>query len=200
MTIRRWKPVAASIGLLFSVNVSGCNRAAARIPGASLSFPPTSTRTTAQTSYPYSVVVTVPLDARSKHYGERVGGTEWTGCSTDPFWQSDVPALIQDRITTELAESKLFVAVSKGVPKPGDMVLRSEIHALCSQAIGFVYLRVAGISSLKMTVERDGKLLLEDTFERVVTDADTEYTGSQVTFIEPGNGRNDIRQPSRVVP
>jgi hypothetical protein len=43
---------------------------------------------------------------------------------------------------------------------------------------------VAGIASLRITVERNGKRLFENRFERVVTDADDEYTGSQVAFIE----------------
>jgi hypothetical protein len=33
-------------------------------------------------------------------------------------------------------------------------------------------------------LKRDGRPLLEHKFERVVTDADAQYTGSQVTFIE----------------
>lgn len=35
-----------------------------------------------------------------------------------------------------------------------------------------------------MTVERDGHPLFEQKFERGVTDADPQYTGSQVAFIE----------------
>ena len=33
-------------------------------------------------------------------------------------------------------------------------------------------------------MERDGMVLMDKKFERVVTDADPEYSGSQVTFIE----------------
>jgi hypothetical protein len=45
-------------------------------------------------------------------------------------------------------------------------------------------LTVAGISSIHIEVEQNGKRLFERTFERVVTDDDPEYTGWQVTTIE----------------
>jgi hypothetical protein len=38
--------------------------------------------------------------------------------------------------------------------------------------------------AIKFTIERNGVVLLEKRYERVVTDADPEYTGSQVTMIE----------------
>lgn len=175
---------ARNLSFVVCCCLMGCNRAAVRIPGASLSFPPTSTHYVARTSYPYAVVVAEPADVRADHYGERVAGTRWTGCSTDPFWGTDVRSLIRERLSTELTESKLFARVSQGPPTEGDLVIHSEIRALCSQAIGFIYLRVAGISALKMTVDRDGQPLFAHQFESVVTDADDEYTGSQVTFIE----------------
>jgi hypothetical protein len=165
-------------------SVTGCNRAGARIPGASLSFPQTSTHFVARAPVPYAVFVALPSDARSAHYGERVAGTHWTGCKTDPFWSTDVPDLIRQRLVAELEAAKLFEHVSQGTSGPNDLVLQTEIDALCSQAIGFLYLRVAGIASLRITVERNGKRLFENRFERVVTDADDEYTGSQVAFIE----------------
>ncbi|MBI1816196.1 MAG: hypothetical protein HYR72_14560 [Deltaproteobacteria bacterium] len=63
-------------------------------------------------------------------------------------------------------------------------MVRSEIDAFCSQAVGFLFSRVAGITALKITVERDGRPLFERKFERVITDADAEYSGSRATFIE----------------
>lgn len=166
------------------VSVVACNRAAVRIPGASLSFPPTSTGYAAAKTYPLSVVIALPVDRRPEHYGETVAGTSWTGCETDPFWASNAPAVIRDRMVSEFTQSKLFTNVSHAPPGPGDLVVRSDIEAFCSQAIGFLFSRVAGISALKIIVERDGRVLLERKFERVVTDADKQYTGSQVTFIE----------------
>ena len=53
--------------LVLCVVAVGCNRAAARIPGASLSFPPVSTRYTASNAYPFHVSVSMPLDHRPEH-------------------------------------------------------------------------------------------------------------------------------------
>jgi hypothetical protein len=175
---------AATAALIAGLFSSACNRAAVRIPGASLSFPATPTHYVAQKTHPFNVDVAMPVDRRPEHYGEAVAGTRWKGCRTDPFWASDAPSVIRDRIVTELAQAKLFNAVSQGPPAPGTVVIRSEIDAFCSQAVGFLFLRVAGISALKITVERDGQVLFERRFERVVTDADPHYTGWQVTFIE----------------
>lgn len=178
------RSAVALTALLVCVWVVGCNRAAARIPGASLSFPATSTNYVATQTYPYTVVVAMPIDQRGDHYGERVAGTRWTGCRTDPFWATDAASVIRDRLTTELRTSHLFAQVSQEPPTPGDVVLRTEIDAFCSQAVGFIYGRIAGISALKITAERDGQPLFEHKFERVVTDADAEYTGLQIAFIE----------------
>jgi ABC-type uncharacterized transport system auxiliary subunit len=161
-----------------------CNRAALRIPGASLSFPETPTRYAVQKTYPYNVAVAPPTDLRADHYGERVAGTRWTGCQTDALWGDQAPSIIQSRLATELSASKLFADARPGEPSAGDLVIRSEIHAFCSQVVGFIYNRVAGITALNIVLERDGKVLFKQKFERVVTDADPQYTGSQVTFLE----------------
>jgi hypothetical protein len=121
---------------------------------------------------------------RSEHYEEHVAGTRWTGCRTDPFWKNEAPAIIRDRITTELSESKLFARVLQAEAAPSDIVIRTEMHAFCSQAFGFLIIRVAGITALKIAVERNGRALFQHKFERVVTDADPQYTGSQIGFIE----------------
>ncbi len=164
--------------------IAGCNRAAVRVPGASLSFPATPTHYLAQKTYPYNAAVLLPIDLRREHYEEHVAGTRWTGCRTDPFWTTEAPVIIRDRIVTELTASKLFARVSQVTSEPSDIVIRSEIHAFCSQAVGFIFLRVAGISALKITVERNGRALFQHKFERVVTDADPQYSGSQVGSIE----------------
>jgi hypothetical protein len=126
----------------------------------------------------------MPIDRRADHYGERVAGTRWTGCSTDPFWATDATSLVRERMVVALGDAKLFDQVSQGPPPPGGLVLHSELDAFCSQAVGFLFMRVAGITALKITVERDGQVLFDHKFERVVTDADPQYTGSQATFIE----------------
>lgn len=180
----RIKLAALLAAPVICLSLAGCNRAAVRIPGASLAFPPTATHYAAQRIHPFSIAVTMPVDRRPEHYGEPVAGTRWAGCRTDPFWASDAPSVIRHRLVTELAQSKLFAHVSDGPPAAGEVVLRTEIDAFCSQAVGFLILRVAGISALKITLERDGQRLFEHKFERVVTDADPQYTGSQATFIE----------------
>jgi len=63
-------------------------------------------------------------------------------------------------------------------------MLKSEIHAFCSQAKGVLLVRDAGIAAVRFSLERDGKVVWERKIEHVVTDADPEYSGSQVTFVE----------------
>ena len=179
----RWR-IKAVVAVSACLLADGCNRAAMRIPGASLSFPQTSTGYVASKTHPLNVVVTMPMDLRPEHYDEKVAGTRWGGCRTDPFWAADAPSIIRDRMVAEFAQSKLFANVSQGTPADGDLVVRSDVDAFCSQAVGFLILRVAGISAIKITIERNGRPLFERKFERVVTDADPQYTGSQVTFIE----------------
>jgi hypothetical protein len=62
--------------------------------------------------------------------------------------------------------------------------MNTEVDAFCSQAIGVIYLRVAGMSGLHITLRRNGKFFMNEKFEKVVTDADPEYTGSQLAFIQ----------------
>ncbi len=184
-------PKAKSAGSFFSAFLivivffgCGCNRSALRVPGASLSFPETPTGYTAKTSYPHVLLISTPVDQRSLHYSEHVAGTKWMGCSTDPLWGTDASQIIQQRLAKELQASNLFSEVSTTPTGPDDVIMKTEIHALCSQSVGFLIIRVAGISSLHVTFEQKGKVLLDQKFEKGVTDADKEYTGSQVTFIE----------------
>ena len=163
---------------------TGCNRAALRIPGASTSFPSTATQYKAKTTYPYTLVVAKPMDQRTQHYGEQIGGTGWTGCSTDALWVDDADQLIQRRLVTELTSSGLFSKVTTQETGANDLVMRSDIYAFCSQVKGFLIARVAGISSLQVSLEQKDKVLLKQKFEKVVTDADKEYTGPSAGFIE----------------
>jgi hypothetical protein len=149
-----------------------------------LAFPETPTYYRAKAHYPYSIAVLAPVDRRSEHYGERIAGTHWEGCSTDALWGGDATALIQKRLVSELEASGLFPSVVTTPARPEDMVMRTEIHAFCSQVVGLLFLRVAGITALKVTLEQNGKVLFDHKFEKVVTDADKEYSGSQATFIE----------------
>ena len=173
-----------------SMIVCGCNRSALRIPGASLSFPETPTGFTAKsTPYPYVLVVSSPVDQRGQHYGEQVAGTTWTGCQTDPFWSTSAPEIIQQRMINELQASGMFLKVTTTSGSPDDVVMKTDINAFCSQTVGFLIARVAGIASLHVTCERNGRVLLDQKFEKVVTDADKEFTGSFAGMIEQAMSR-----------
>jgi hypothetical protein len=170
--------------LLMSLAVAACNRAALRVPGASMPFPETRTGYVARTTYPLALVVAAPIDRRPQHYSARVAGTRWTGCSTDPFWAESAAQVIRDSLVIELRASGVFREVSKTEPKPGALVLKTSVDAFCSQAVGFLFVRVAGIIALHVTIERNGATLLDHKFEKVVTDADPAYTGSSFATLE----------------
>jgi len=175
-----------AVMMVLGVSLAACNRAGLRFAGASLPFPEVTTQYVAKKNYPYGVVVAMPTDLRADHYGEQVAGTSWTGCRTDTFAGDEAMTVIHNRLAAELTASKLFANVRQGKPGAGDLLVRSEVHAFCSQVVGFIYGRVAGITALDIVVERDGKPLFKQKFERVVTDADSEYTGSQIGYIEQG--------------
>lgn len=174
------------IGTIFLLlATTGCNRATLRVYGASTEFPQTVSGYIAKARFPGRLVVELPQDDRARYYGEKVDGTNWKGCSTDALWGKDAAAqLIQQRLVQEFSASGLFPEVTTNAPTAGDVVLKTDIDAFCSQVVGFLYDRAAGICSLQISLERDGKVLVNQKFEKVVTDADPEYTGSQVTFIE----------------
>lgn len=176
---RRLALVALTLAALL-----GCNRAAVRIPGASTPFPQTPATYHAKASLPVGLTVARPVDARDSHYGERVAGTRWRGCRTDPFWTSESVDVIQARVAADLAASGLFPRVTTDEAAPERLVLRTEVDAFCSEAVGFIYLRVAGISAMRFKVRQGDGVLFDRKIERVVTDADPEYTGLQVATIE----------------
>jgi hypothetical protein len=104
-------PVVVMILSVFLM--SGCNRSALRIYGASGDFPETPTRYTAKASYPYGIAVSTPIDLRSEHYGEPVAGTKWKGCSTDPFTNPGTASeVVRLRLVKELQTASLFSKVS----------------------------------------------------------------------------------------
>jgi hypothetical protein len=164
----------------------GCNRAGARIPGISLPFDDTRTGFLAKRTLPVAIEIEPPIDVRQAHYGEKVAGTKWTGCSTDPLWISSASDLVHDRLRQEVAASKLFLPAPDPTARSNKLILKTQIHAFCSQAVGFLFMRIAGISAFDFTLEHNGKVIWQRKIERVVTDADPDYTGSQVTFIEQG--------------
>ena len=168
---------------------SSCNRAALRVPGASLSFPTSASGFIASTTTPLSLSVAMPVDARDRHYGERIANTQWEACYTDGLWISSTPSVVRDRVQADLAASGLFASVSSEPAAPGDLTLSTEVDAFCSQVVGFLFLRVAGVVAITFRIERDGAVLFERRFEKVVTDADPEYTGMQIAMIEQAMNR-----------
>ena len=127
----------------------------------------------------------MPVDERTNHYGEPIAGTKWKAVSTDALWgRGAAPQLIQERFVQELSASGLFARVTTGPAQPGDIVLKTDIHAFCSQIIGFIYMRAAGISAVEVTLQKGDKTLNDQKFQSVVTDADDEYIGSNVGTVE----------------
>ena len=173
------------LAVFLLMSFTGCNRAEVRIPGASAEFPKTLSGYQAKKHYADKLTVTVPIDLRTNYHGVKVGGTNWEGCETDTFFGDQARYIIRDNVMKELSDAKLFQEVSDSIePKAHDLYLRMEINAFCSQVKGFVIARVAGIVSMKFSLMRDDQILYSRKIEKVVTDADPEYTGSQVGFIE----------------
>ena len=172
-----------AVALVLACLLLGCNRAALRIPGAAGSFHAASTGYVATSTLPRAVRVALPTDARRAHLGEPVAKTSWRGCETDPFWGDSAPRTLGEELARELRDSKIFERVTEA-DDPSALVLDTEIRALCAQVVGFLWVRVAGITSLHFTLRDGERVLYESTIEKVVTDADEEYSGSQVSFIE----------------
>jgi len=151
--------------------------------GAAGSFHAAQTGYLATDTTARSLRVSLPVDMRSAHFGERIAGTRWKACRTDPFWEDSAPRTLAAELERELRESRIFETVNS----PEDLtplVLETEIRAWCSEAVGFLFIRAAGITSLRFTLKDGDATLFERTIESVVTDADPQYTGSQVSFIE----------------
>jgi hypothetical protein len=173
--------IVATIAVTFTV---AFNRAAARIPGASGSFHHVDTGFDSDYRSPRVLYVHLPIDSRKDHYDEPVAGTRWTGCRTDAFWGDAAIRIIRDELVREIEKSGLFSRVVTAPPESGHLTLRTDIRAFCSQVVGFIYVRVAGIASLEFTLLEGEALVLEERMDRVVTDRDAEYTGASVGFIK----------------
>lgn len=163
---------------------TSCNRAAVRFPGAAGTFHPANTGFRSEYRDDRVLYIEIPVDSREGHYGEPVAGTRWKGCRTDAFWGDAATRIIRDELVREIGESGLFSQVVTSPPPSGHLTLRTNIRAFCSQAIGFLFIRVAGITSLEFTLLEDHVSLFDQRLDRVVTDADDEYTGASVGFIK----------------
>jgi hypothetical protein len=173
-----------SLIALLVVSVLSCNRAGVRVPGASLAFPETSVEFRASAPIKLSLYVAPARDLRSEHVGEVVGGGRWKACRTDPLWVTTASDIVRERILVALSASGIFSRVHANPDLRADLVLLPEIHAFCSQAIGFIFVRVAGITALRLHVTRVDDTMFDRKFEKVVTDADPEYTGAFGTTVE----------------
>jgi hypothetical protein len=172
------------VAILFLAQSLGCNRALFRIPGVAGPFPPTPTGYTAKHLKAREVSVLLPTDLRGKHYGEKIAGTKWKACRTDALPGSAAPGIIQERVASELQKSGLFENVQTAGDTNAPLVLKTEIDAFGAQARGFIlipWMRIVGITSLRFILIDSGKVVFDEKIERVVTDADKEYTGSNVS-------------------
>lgn len=178
-------PSQARIAIaLLVLSLTACNRAGMRIPGASLSFPETPVEYRAPSPVSMSLRIDPAVDLRSEHSGEVVASSRWKACRTDPLWATTATSIVGERLLAALSASGAFSQVHADPRAPADLVLVPEVHAFCAQAVGFVYLRVAGISAIRLRIARGDETVFDRKFERVVTDADTEYTGLPIATIE----------------
>lgn len=184
----RHRVQVADFGVVLAIAISlcltTCNRAALRVPGVALSFPEVNTGFVAERTLPVTIIIAPPSDVRKAHYSDTVAGTRWEGCRTDTFWSDSATNIFQQNLNREIASSKLFHQPQTYPPPVDYLVLKSEIHAFCSQVVGFVFQRIAGIVAVKFSLVKNGKTVWQRQIEHVVTDTDPEYTGSQITFIE----------------
>jgi hypothetical protein len=168
---------------VFGLVMSGCNRGALRLYGTGSSFPWASTNFSSPKQYPYTVFVSLPEDKTSEYYGHSIAGTSWQGTRTDTFEENTMRDLIRQELRRELQSAKIFTGVSSAETADG-LILETEIRAFGAQVRGFIWNRVGGVSSFEFTLKKNGKILFKKAYEKVVTDADPEYTGSGIGFIE----------------
>jgi hypothetical protein len=171
------------VALMLGASTS-CNRAAVRVPGTAGTFHPTNTGFRSEHRDDRLLYIEFPVDSREAHFGERVAATRWRGCRTDTFWGDAAPRIIRDELAAEIGASGLFSQVVIEPPQSDHLTLRTNIRAFCSQVIGIFFVRVAGITSLEFSLLEGDAALLDDRLDRVVTDADDEYTGSSIGFIK----------------
>lgn len=157
--------------------------AAAPEPVEHVDFPGGKTTFVAAKTLPYSIAIDAPVDVRPDYATLKVAGTDWHGCKEDAVWGSGAAAAIGERITGEVTDVKLFRQVVSAPQDQAELHLKSDIRAFCgdTRRTSFITLRGAGVASLHFTLERDGKVVWEQTIEKVVTDDTPEYSGSQFT-------------------
>lgn len=176
------KCIATSSVVLMSL--SSCNRAAIRVPYASFDFQAAKTSFSAKKNISGSIRISFPTDSRKLHISEKVAGTNWSGCTTDASPTDGISQLLYNNINREISDSRIFINDGNVNAPKDEYVLEADVHTFCSKAVGFIFVRVAGIVSVDFKLTKNGHLIYNKKIEHVVTDADKEYTGSQATFIE----------------
>lgn len=168
--------------LSFAIWLTACETTV-RVPGLSFSFPESAPTFVSATHSPESLAVAVPTDGRAKYLGKNVAGTDWHSCMVDTLPEGELPGLVRGRVVEALKNSRMFGSVEP-VGARANWTLDTEIQVFCSQTRGFIIRRVAGLVGIKFTLKKGGKIISEQTVERAVTDADPEFTGSQVSTVE----------------
>lgn len=146
-------------------------------------FPGGTTHFVATRPTTFSISIDMPVDVRRNYAALKVAGSDWNGCKVDSIWGKGAASAIRERLATEVADSRLFRQVISDGRESTDFHLKTEVRAFCadSRRESFVTYRGAGISTLDFTLERGGTTIWHRTIEKVVTDDQPDYSGSQFT-------------------
>ena len=139
----------------------------------------------------------MPIDLRPEYANENVGGTIWRGCKTDSIWTESAPAAIRERLSAEISESKLFQKILNIEESPNDFHLKTNIHTFCGDTrrlAGMLRITTAGSSAINFVLERNGKIIFQRKYEKVITNFDPEYSNFQ--FASQKTGRTHVMADS----
>ena len=160
-----------------------------RIPGLSFAFPESAPGFISQKRVSESLTIAPSVDSRSSHIGEDIAKSSWEATAADTLGPDQLPKLIDQRLAEAVAKANLFSGIGPSVPQ-GQWTLSPEIQVFGAQTRGFIGRRVAGLVSIKFTLRRGTVVVWEQVVQRVVTDADPEYTGSFITTVEQAMRRS----------
>jgi len=185
--MKRLRDVTWLLASILVASLPACaNRSASRDYGHADAFRDTNAGYTALHPAAAALQLTVPVDERNRYYDTPVAGTSWVGCRTDTYEDIQtpvVPQLLSSQLRRDVEAAKLFTRVTDA-STAAEYSLATEIRAFCSQAKGYGFIRVAGVIALKFTLRHGDQVLLDKEYGSVITDADKEYTGSTVGWLE----------------
>jgi len=159
-----------------------------RVPGLSLAFPDTAPGFTSARPLSEAVTILPSVDVRPGNLGREVANSGWMACKADTLRDGALPKLVDERVSEALAKANIFASVRTEPTAP--WTLATDIQVFCSQTRGFIGRRVAGLVAMKFTLRKGDAVFWQQSYERVVTDADADYTGSFVTTVEQGMRRS----------